>query len=109
MGAPALALALALAAAGPDARTQLPPIPRALFRVEWQRPFVPLRPLEWKPQERGGVAVDAASGLAIAGTRDGWLHAVRPDGKVAWEFRGDGGGFGPPAVEGDAVYVGSAD
>ncbi len=108
MGAMTLALALA-AAAGPAARSQLPPAPRTLFEIAWQRPFVGLLPLEWKPQERGGVAFDPATGLAIAGTRDGWLHAVRRDGTLAWESRGDGGSFGPPAIDGDTVYVGSAD
>jgi outer membrane protein assembly factor BamB len=79
-----------------------------LYRVAWQRPFVGLRPFEVRPQERGGVATDPERGLAFAGTRDGWLHAVRPDGTLAWEFRA-AGGFGPPAVAGDTVYVGSSD
>lgn len=103
----ALALAL-LAAAGPGIRTSLPPAPVRLYRIAWQRPFVPLPILGWKPTERGGVVVDPATSLAIFGTRDGWLHAVRPDGTVAWEFRG-AGSLGPPAVEGDTVYVGSSD
>src|SRR5512133_956300 len=102
----ALALALALALAGPGVRTSLPPAPVKLYEVAWQRPFVPMTPLEWKPAERGGVAVDPVTKLAIFGTRDGWLHAVRKDGTVAWEFRGEGR-FGPPAIEGDTVYVGS--
>jgi outer membrane protein assembly factor BamB len=101
-----LALALALAA-GPGVRTALPPAAVALYRVAWQRPFVPLRALEWKPAERGGVAVDPATGLVLFGTRDGWFHAVRPDGTVAWELQGDGE-FGPPAVEGDTVYIGTS-
>jgi outer membrane protein assembly factor BamB len=100
----ALTLALVLAAAG--APRSLPPAPVALYRVAWERPFVPLRALEWKPAERGGVAVDRATGLVIFGTRDGWLHAVRPDGSVAWELQGEGA-FGPPTIEGDTVYVGS--
>lgn len=104
----ALALALALAA-GPGLRTSLPPAPVRLYEVAWQRKFVPMKPLEWKPEERGGVVLDPATKLALLGTRDGWLHAVRPDGTVAWEFRGDGGAFGPPAVEGDTVYVGATD
>jgi outer membrane protein assembly factor BamB len=104
----ALALALALAAADPGVRTSLPPAPVRLYEVAWQRPFVPVTPLEWKPAERGGVAVDPVTKLAIFGTRDRWLHAVRPDGSLAWEFRGEGA-FGPPAIEGDTVYVGSAD
>src|SRR5512138_2325545 len=111
----ALALALALAA-GPPAtagslgvRTTLPPAPVRLYEVAWQRKLVPVEPLEWKPEERGGVAVDPTTKLVLFGTRDGWLHAVRPDGTVAWEFRGAGGPFGPPAIEGDTVYVGSSD
>ncbi len=104
----ALALALALAAAGPGVSNRLPAVPRTLYRIAWDRPFVGLRPLEWRPQERGGVAVDPATGFALLGTRDGWLHCVRADGTLAWELRGDGA-FGLPAVVGDTAYVGSAD
>lgn len=100
----ALALALALAAAGPS--RALPPAPVALYRVAWTRAFVAPRALEWNPAERGGVAVDGTTGLAVFGTRDGWLHAVRPDGSVAWELQGEGA-FGPPTIDGDTVYVGS--
>jgi outer membrane protein assembly factor BamB len=103
----ALALALALVA-GPGVRTALPPAPVQLYRIAWQRPFVAPTALEYKAEERGGVAVDPATKLVVFGTRDGWLHAVRPDGTVAWEFRG-AGPFGQPAIEGDTVYVGSAD
>jgi outer membrane protein assembly factor BamB len=104
----ALALALALGAAPGGVATSLSPPPVRLYRVVWQRPLVAPRVLEWRPAERGGVAVDPASGLVVAGTRDGWLHARRPDGSVAWELRGDGV-FGPPAIEGDTVYVGASD
>lgn len=103
----ALGLALALAV-GPGVATALPPAPVRLYQIAWQRSFVPLRPLERRPEERGGAAFDPATGLVIFGTRDGWLHAVRSDGRVAWELRG-AGPFGPPAIEGDTVYVGSAD
>src|SRR6266540_2459221 len=102
----AAALALALGAVGCvhgsgfGGGARLPPAPVKLFRIAWQRPFVGLRPLEVDPQERGGVAVDAERGLAFVGTRDGWLHAVRRDGTVAWELRA-AGGFGQPAVVGD--------
>jgi outer membrane protein assembly factor BamB len=104
----ALALALALSAAGPGVRTALPPAPVRLYRVAWQRQFVPPTALEYKTEELGGVAVDPATRLVIFGTRDGWLHAVRPDGTVAWEFQG-AGPFGQPRVDGDTVYVGSSD
>src|SRR5512138_937804 len=95
-----LSLALAVArppvtpAVGPGVRTALPPAPVQLYRVAWQRPLVPIQPLEVGPQERGGVAVDPQRGLAVVGTRDGWLHAFRPDGTVAWELK-CGGSFGP--------------
>src|SRR6266545_1103165 len=104
----ALALALALAAAGPGVRTHLPPAPVRLYRVAWHRPLIPARALELKPQERGGAAADVQRGLVFLGTRDGWLHAVRADGTLAWELRARGS-FGPPTVEGDTVYAGSSD
>ena len=103
-----LALALALAATGPGVETRLPPPPVALYRVAWQRHLVAPQTLEVKPQERGAVAVDPQRGIAFAGTRDGWLHALRPDGSVLWELKASGG-FGPPLVDGDTVYVGSTD
>ena len=103
-----LALALALAASGPDLRASLPPAPVELYRIAWQRPLVPLRAMEVNPQERGGVAVDAQRGLAFVGTRDGWLHALRKDGTILWELQASGS-FGTPTVEGDTLYVGSSD
>jgi outer membrane protein assembly factor BamB len=103
----ALALALVLAA-GPSLSPQVKPAPVRLYRVLWQRPFVAAQALESKPLERGGVTVDPGSGVAVLGTRDGWLHAIRPDGTIAWEFKA-GAGFGPPAIDGDTVYAGSTD
>jgi outer membrane protein assembly factor BamB len=111
-----LSLSLALAASvsvppgpvGPDTRTSLPPAPVELYRVAWQRRLVPPQALETGPQEHGAVAVDPQRGLAVVGTRDGWLHAFRPDGTIAWELKA-AGRFGPPTIEGDTVYVGSSD
>jgi outer membrane protein assembly factor BamB len=104
----AFALAVALAATGPGVLTTLPPAPVKLYRVAWQRPFVELRPLETRPEERGGVATDPQRGLAFVGTRDGWLHAIRADGTIVWELRA-AGEFGLPLVDGETVYVGSTD
>jgi outer membrane protein assembly factor BamB len=106
----ALALALALAGSDPGVRTTLPPAPVKLFRIAWERPLVGPRPFELKPLERGGIGADPEPkrGLAFLGTRDGWLHAIRRDGSVAWELRA-GGGFGPPLAQGDTVYAGSSD
>src|SRR5512138_1232495 len=109
-----LSLALAVArppvtpAVGPGVRTTLPPAPVELYRVAWQRPLVPPAALDPKPQEHGGVAVDPQRRLAFVGTRDGWLHALRPDGTVLWEVQ-TGGAVGPPLVEGDTLYAGSSD
>lgn len=115
----ALVLATALAASGPGAsrpstsgpgvRASVPAAPRQLYSVAWRRPFVTPPALDWRPMEPGGVAVDAATGLAVFGTRDGWVHAVRPDGKLAWEYRAGGAFPGPPVVDGDTVYVGSSE
>jgi outer membrane protein assembly factor BamB len=65
--------------------------------------------LETSPLEPGGVGVDPRNGMAVFGTRDGWLHAVRPDGTVAWELRTDGATWAPPGFDGDTVYAGSSD
>jgi outer membrane protein assembly factor BamB len=106
----ALALALALAVSPPPGMaSRLTPAPLELYRVAWMRPFVGPQALEASPLEPGGVGVDPQSGLAVFGTRDGWLHAVRPDGKVAWELRTEGASWAPPAFDGDTVYAGSSD
>jgi outer membrane protein assembly factor BamB len=103
-------VAAALGAVAPGAvRATLPPAPRQLFQIAWQRPFVNPPPLEWRPLEPGGPAADPASGLAFVATRDGWLHAVRPDGKLAWEYRTDAPAPGGAAVDGDTVYVGTSE
>jgi outer membrane protein assembly factor BamB len=103
---PLLALALAAQAAQGG---RLPPPPRELFRIAWQRPLAPRTFGELRPAEAGGAAYDPVTRLVVAGTRDGWLHALRDDGSVAWEFRGDAGFAGEPLIDGDTVYVGCND
>jgi outer membrane protein assembly factor BamB len=97
-----------LLAAMPGMESRLPGAPRELLSVAWQRPL--LRPPlgAWKTIEPGGPAVDAATGIVVVGTRDGWLHAFRPDGSLAWEFEGVGSFGAPPAIDGGVVYAGSA-
>jgi outer membrane protein assembly factor BamB len=111
MGGLALALALAAAASpGTDGlRTRLPPPPLDLFRVAWQHPFVGFLPMEVNPLEEGGVGVDPVSGMAVCGTRDGWLHSVRKDGSLAWEFKAANGFAAPPLVDGDTIYAAGGD
>lgn len=105
----ALALALVLGSTGAPQglATRLPPAPLALYTVAWRQALVP--PGAVAPIEEGGVAVDPASGLAVFGTRDGWLHAYRADGTRAWEFKAGGAFPSAPAVDGDTVYVGAGD
>ncbi len=105
----ALALALVLvSSANPEGlATRLPPAPLSVYSVAWRLPLV--QPGSNAPLEEGGVAVDSASGLAVCGTRDGWLHAVRRDGTLAWEFKAGGAFPAPPTIDGDTVYVGSGD
>jgi outer membrane protein assembly factor BamB len=61
------------------------------------------------PQEPGGVAIDPVSAIAVFGTRDGWLHAIRADRSVAWEVQTKGGFSAPPAIDGDTAYAGCDD
>ncbi len=105
----ALALATALGwsseAAGVTAR--LPPAPLSLYSVPWRRALVPVD--DSAVIEEGGVAVDPGTGLAVCGTKDGWIHAFRPDGTVAWEFKAGGAFPASPTIADGAVYAGSSD
>lgn len=104
MGALA-AIALAAATAAPPA----PPAATRLYRVLWTRQLVPRTLLEYRPSEPGGPAADPATGMVVAGTRDGWVHAFLPDGTRLWEFKAEGGFQAPPLITSDAVFTGSLD
>jgi hypothetical protein len=92
----ALALAVTLAATVPGVRSGLPPAPRSFTGSPGSRGRR-AEGAQWKPREPGGVAVDPASGVVLFGTRDGWLHAIRDDGKIAWEFHDGGFRDRPPS------------
>src|SRR6266536_349123 len=104
-----LALVLAAQAAGGGVGTQLPPAPVRMWNVAWQRKLVPPAPLEWRPRELGGPAVDPTSGLVVVGTRDGWLHARDPDGARIWDFEAGGRFEAAPRIDADVAYAGSSD
>ena len=103
-----LALALALAAQ-PAEDGRLPPPDRKLYQIAWHRDLAGKTLGEWRPEELGGVARDPVTRLVVAGTRDGWLHALREDGSLAWEFQGGAAFAGQPLIDGDTVYAGCND
>lgn len=103
----AAGLALLLAAA-PAIDGRLPAAPLQLFRIAWKRPLVRPELLDWRRIEPGGPAIDAATGTVVVGTRDGWLHAFRPDGTLAWELEGAGAFGAQPTIDGGVVYAGTS-
>lgn len=107
LGALALTLALGWSVEGAGVATRLPPPALSLFSVAWHRALVPLD--DGTVMEEGGVAVDATTGLVVCGTRDGWLHAFRPDGTVAWEYKAGGAFPATPTIADGTVYAGSSD
>jgi outer membrane protein assembly factor BamB len=100
--------ALALSAMPAEAG-RMPPAPRELFTIAWKKTLVPAQFGDYQTHELGGVAVDPTGQWAVVGTRDGWLHAFHPDGRLAWEFQGQGPFGGQPLVDGGTVYAGCHD
>src|SRR5512133_170829 len=104
-----LAAGLALVLASfPGMEGRLPPAPRQVYEVAWKRALVQRELGAWRTVEPGGPAIDAATGTVIVGTRDGWLHALRPNGTVAWEFEGAGSFGAPAAIDAGVVYAGTS-
>lgn len=103
----AAALALLLAAS-PGLETRLPAAPPQIFGVAWERRLVRPELGTWRPIEPGGPAIDPATGTVVVGTRDGWLHAYRPDGSRLWELEGAGSFGAPPAIEAGVAYAGTS-
>jgi outer membrane protein assembly factor BamB len=106
LGAPLLALALT---ALPAETGRMPPAPRELFSIAWKKALVATEFGDYQTHELGGAAVDATGQWVVAGTRDGWLHALHADGKLAWEFQGQGPFGGEPLIDGGTVYAGCHD
>ncbi len=104
--APLVALVLG---AAPAELGQLPPAPRQLFDIAWKKGLVGTEFGEYQTVELGGVAVDATGQWVVVGTRDGWLHALHPDGTLGWEFKGRGAFAGQPLIAGGTVYAGCQD
>jgi len=102
-------LALALAAHASLVGAQLPRAPSDVWRVRWARAQIAPDILDWKPREPGGPAVDALTGVVLAGTRDGVLRARTPDGRALWDFQAQAGFPAAPLVTNGTVYAGSSD
>lgn len=100
--------ALALTAA-PAETGRMPAAPRELFRIAWMKPLARAEFGEYQALELGGPAVDLTGQYVVVGTRDGWLHALRPDGAVAWEFQASGPFRATPLIDSGIVYAGSHD
>jgi len=61
--------------------------PASFFEVDWWTPLVEPVAWEYAPREFAAPAVDPDSGNIIALTRDGFVRAVAPGGKVVWNFK----------------------
>jgi outer membrane protein assembly factor BamB len=61
--------------------------PGDYFSVNWWASLAPPTRLEYSPREVASPAYDADNKHVIALTRDGYVRAVGPDGKVKWSFR----------------------
>ena len=101
-------VALVLSAA-PAETGRLPPAPRDVFHIAWKKALVQGEFGEYLVSEMGGAAVTPSGDLVLVGTRDGWLHALRPDGTLVWEFQGAGAFAGVPLIDGGTVYAGNQD
>lgn len=104
-----LSLAARAGAAQLGVSSQLPPVSAKLWDVAWKRQLVGGSLLEWRPEERGGPAVDPVTGLVLVGTRDGWLRAYDADGRSVWAFEAAGRFEAPARIDGELAYAGSSD
>jgi outer membrane protein assembly factor BamB len=104
-----ISAALALLLTAPAGlQTQLPAPPRQIFAIAWQRALVRPELGAWRSIEPGGPTIDGQSGTVVVGTRDGWLHAFKPNGVIAWEFEGAGSFGAQPTIDGGVVYAGTS-
>jgi outer membrane protein assembly factor BamB len=102
-------LAIVLAANSALLDGVLPPGATQVWRVRWSKQLVPADVLEWRAREPGGPGVDRTTGVVVAGTRDGILHAATPQGRALWAFQARGGFPAQPTVAGNTAYAGSSD
>jgi outer membrane protein assembly factor BamB len=61
--------------------------PSVFFEVDWWTPLVEPVSWEYAPRELATPAVDPDTGRVITLTRDGYVRAVAPGGKVEWLFK----------------------
>jgi len=105
-----LAALTALAFTAAPAETgRMPPAPRELFQFAWKKQLAATEFGDYQVLELGGAATDATGQWVVVGTRDGWLHALRPDGALAWEFQGKGSFAATPLIDAGVVFAGCND
>jgi outer membrane protein assembly factor BamB len=88
----AVIASLALGCAGGRAPVQADPFapgsppPLAVYNINFWQPLVEAPSMEFIPRESSMPALDAVSGRAVVGTRDGILRSVGLDGRVRWQL-----------------------
>ncbi len=80
----------------------------AVFSVDWRRELLTPEMLEWTPREMARPAVDDSGRLYVA-TRDGFVRCLDSDGELVWEYKSKGPFYGSLELDGDRLFVPSAD
>lgn len=83
--------------------------PSVLFEVDWWTPLVEPVSWEYAPRETATPAVDPDSGRVITLTRDGYVRAVAPGGKVEWAFKTAGRFTAGALIHEGVAYVPAGD
>ena len=91
-----------------DPFSRQPATPERLWEMDWWARLVPYEPWAYQPREPASPGVDPETGRVFLATRDGKIHALDKDGKVAWEVAGRGAFEAGPAVKDGIVYAGTA-
>jgi outer membrane protein assembly factor BamB len=92
---------------GPRPPEREPNLDRPFFVGDMQR-LVPQEKLPFFPTETASPVLDDAQTRLYAGTRDGNVRC-RFRSRTVWTFHADGAILAAPTVDGETLYVGSAD
>src|SRR5437868_4559312 len=92
---------------GPVAAARPTQLDRPFFVGEMQR-LVPSDEVPWQPRETATPVLDEAQTRMYVGTHDGKVRCLFR-GQTAWIFRAGGSILAAPLLEGETLYVASAD